>query len=59
MLVEFFGEQPGDYTEIFVVMRREPACVILGGVDGAARGRDVGGESEFVGAEHSKLFLEN
>jgi hypothetical protein len=37
------------------VMRGEPARVFLGGVDGAAGGRDVGGESEFVGTEHFRI----
>src|SRR5579859_6264917 len=56
MLVEFFGEEPGDDVEIFVVVRGEPTGVLLRGGGGAAGGRDVGGESEFVGTEHSKLF---
>jgi hypothetical protein len=56
MLVELFGEEPGDDVEIFVVVGGEPAGVLLRDFDGAAGGRDVGGEGEFVGTEHSKLF---
>jgi hypothetical protein len=52
MLVEFFGEEPGNDVEIFVVVGGEPAGVLLCGVGGAAWGRDVGGEGEFVGMEH-------
>src|SRR5579862_5438723 len=37
-------------------MSGKPACVFLSGIDRAARRRDVGGESEFVGTKHSKLF---
>ena len=41
MLVEFLGEQPGDDIEILVVMRGEPARVLLRGFRRAARGRGV------------------
>jgi hypothetical protein len=57
MLVEFLGQEPGDYIEIFVVMSGEPTRVFLCGVDRAAGRWDVmSGELEFVGTKHSKIF---
>ncbi len=50
--MQFLGEEPGDYVEIFVVMGGEPTRVNLGGLRRAAWGRRVGGDFEFVGAQH-------
>jgi hypothetical protein len=55
MLVEFFGKEPGDNVEIFVVMGGKPARVFLRGFNGAAWGRNAGSEFEFVGIEHFRI----
>jgi hypothetical protein len=53
MLVEIFGEEPGDYVEIFVMMGGEPARVLpRSGGRTTVRGK-IGGEFEFVGTEHA------
>src|ERR1700743_3993805 len=53
MLVEFFGEEPGNDIEIFIVMRGQPAGVFLGVVERATGGWKVlGAKFECVGTEH-------
>ena len=49
MLVEFFGEEPGDHVEIFVVMCGEPAGVGLRGFGSAAGRWRVAREVDFAG----------
>ena len=43
MLMQGLGKKPGDHGEIFVVMRGEPARVLLRGLGRAARGGSVRG----------------
>ena len=57
MLMQFFREQPGNHIEVFVVMRGEPARVVLRGFRRAAWSRRIGGDFEFVGAQHLHLHL--
>src|ERR1700722_7534597 len=54
MLVKIFREQPRDYVEILVVMRGEPARVLLGGGYGAVVRRTMIGNFLLTRAHHFK-----
>jgi hypothetical protein len=54
MLVQVFWKQPAGYVEIFVVMRGEPASVLLGRLRRTAPRRDVLRDLEFAWAQHQK-----
>jgi hypothetical protein len=47
MLLQAFGEQPRNDSEIFVVMRGKPARISLGFLHGATGRRRVAGDFEF------------
>jgi hypothetical protein len=55
MLMEFLGQKLGDDAEIFVVVRGEPAGVLLRGFGRTAGWGRVSGDFEFVGVEHGYL----
>src|SRR5258708_39951705 len=56
MLVQLFREKPGDYIKVFVMVRSEPARVVLRSFGGAAWRRRVGGDFEFVWAQHRSVL---
>ena len=52
MLVQLAGKEPGDDSEILVVVRGEPARVALGLFGAAAFGRQVARDFEFGSGQH-------
>ena len=57
VLVEFFWQQPACDVEVFVMIRGEPARVLLSGFDRATRWRNALRDFQFAGTQHQKKFL--
>src|SRR5690242_5421731 len=59
MLMKRFGEKPGAYVEVFVMMRGEPVCVLLRDGGRATRWGGVAHDFEFATSKHLENRLTN